>query len=232
MRIGVSRQHYFADLDSGVLLVLEEALRRLRGAGAIIVEAEIPKLGELVSKVTLPIILYEARRNLSRFLKEQDAPIDFAELITQTSPEIQKQIRDFFLETSPNAISAQAYSDAITKFRPALQATWRDYFREHGLAAVISPTVRMPAPPIPNPPTSPGPNVEINGIIVPARTAFARNIAPSSSAGLPSIVMPGGMTNGLPVGVEFDGPAGSDRDLLAMALAVERILDPIPAPAL
>jgi mandelamide amidase len=38
------------------------------------------------------------------------------------------------------------------------------------------------------------------------------------------------MTNGLPVGIEFDGPTGSDRDLLALALGIERVLDPIPAP--
>jgi mandelamide amidase len=230
VRFGVSRQHYFTDLDTGVGLIVEETLARLRSAGATVVEVEIPNLAGLVGKVTLPIILYEARRNLSRFLADQGAPVDFTQLVAQLSPEIRKQVDDFFLETSPTAPSAQTYQEAIEKFRPALQLAWRDYFREHRLTAVVAPVVRMPAPPIPNPPTSPGPNVEINGIIVPARTAFARNIAPSSSAGLPSIVLPGGMTDGLPVGVEFDGPMGSDRELLALGLAIERVLDPIPAP--
>jgi mandelamide amidase len=230
VRFGVSRLHYFSDLDTEVALVVEETLVRLRSAGATVVEVEIPDLAELVGKVTLPIILYEARRNLSRFLADQGAPVDFAQLVAQLSPEIRKQVEDFFLETSANAPSPQAYQDAIEKFRPALQSTWQDYFREHRLSALVAPVVRMPAPLIPNPPTSPGFNVEINGIIVPARTAFARNIAPSSSAGLPSIVLPGGMANGLPVGIEFDGPTGSDQELLALALRIERVLDPVPAP--
>jgi len=230
IRFGVSRRHYFSDLDPGVELVMEQVLARLRGAGATIVEAEIPGLAELVSKITVPIIYYEARRSLSRFLAEQAAPVDFTQLVEALSPDIRKPINEWALADSPKAITDQAYQEAIQQFRPALQATWRNYFREHRVAAVVAPVVRMPAPLIPDPPASPGFNVEINGIIVPARTAFARNIAPSSSAGLPSIVLPGGMTNGLPVGVEFDGPEGSDRELLALALAIERVLDPIPAP--
>lgn len=63
VRLGVSRRHYFSDLDAGVERVMEESLVRLRGAGAIIVEAEIPGLAELVSKVTVPIVWYEARRS-------------------------------------------------------------------------------------------------------------------------------------------------------------------------
>jgi mandelamide amidase len=232
LRFGVARLHYFSDLDTGVAFVVEEALRRLRDAGATIVEAEVPALAELVGKVTLPIILFEARRNLSRFLTVHGAPVDFAQLVDQVSPEIRKQVDDFLLESSPNAVSAHAYQDAIEKHRPALQATWQNYFRDHRLVALVSPVVRMPAPPIPDPPRSPGSDVEISGIIVPARTAFARNIAPSSSAGLPSIVLPGGLTQGLPVGIELDGPTGSDRYLLALALAMEQVLPPMPAPQL
>jgi len=44
---------------------------------------------------------------------------------------------------------------------------------------------------------------------------MARNIAPGSTAGLPGLVLPAGMTaNGLPVALEFDGPSGADRRML------------------
>jgi len=36
--------------------------------------------------------------------------------------------------------------------------------------------------------------------------------------------------DGLPVGLELDGPAGSDRRLLAVARAVERVFGFLPAP--
>jgi len=35
----------------------------------------------------------------------------------------------------------------------------------------------------------------------------------------------------LPVGLELDGPAGSDRRLLAIGLSLEKLFGPIPPPA-
>jgi Asp-tRNA(Asn)/Glu-tRNA(Gln) amidotransferase A subunit family amidase len=224
VRFGVSREHYFTNLDSSVQQVIEAVLARLRDAGAVIVEAEIPDLAALTGKVTVALVYYEARRSISRFLAEQDAPVDFAGLVSELSPEIRKQVDDWVVEGAPNEISEQAYRDAIEKYRPALQETWRSFFAEHRVAAVISPVVRMPAPQLPQSLTSPGFDVEINGTVVPARVAFARNIAPSSSAGLPSVVLPAGMVSGLPIGIELDGPVASDRDLLSLALAVERVI--------
>jgi mandelamide amidase len=60
---------------------------------------------------------------------------------------------------------------------------------------------------------------------------MARNIAPASCAGLPGLVLCAGLTrDGLPVGVEFDGPAGTDRDVLALGQTLERIIGRPPAP--
>jgi Asp-tRNA(Asn)/Glu-tRNA(Gln) amidotransferase A subunit family amidase len=43
--------------------------------------------------------------------------------------------------------------------------------------------------------------------------------------------VPAGLTHGgLPVAMEFDAPAGTDRGLLALGLAVERALGPVAAP--
>jgi len=59
----------------------------------------------------------------------------------------------------------------------------------------------------------------------------ARNIAPGSTAGLPGLVLPAGMTaGGLPIALEFDGPEGSDRSLLGLGLSVERVLGALPEP--
>jgi Asp-tRNA(Asn)/Glu-tRNA(Gln) amidotransferase A subunit family amidase len=60
-----------------------------------------------------------------------------------------------------------------------------------------------------------------------------RNTDPGSNAGIPGISLPAGLSNdGMPIGVELDGPSGSDRRLLAIAEAVERILPVTPAPDL
>jgi mandelamide amidase len=48
---------------------------------------------------------------------------------------------------------------------------------------------------------------------------------------VPGLVLPAGLTSaGLPVAIEFDAPASSDRALLALGLSLERALGPIPAP--
>ena len=67
--------------------------------------------------------------------------------------------------------------------------------------------------------------------MVPGPAAFGRNVSPSSRAGLPGLVIPAGLTpDGLPVGLELDGAAENDSELLALGLAVEAALGTIPAP--
>lgn len=73
--------------------------------------------------------------------------------------------------------------------------------------------------------------VEVHGRRIPLDEAMARNIAPGSTAGLPGLVLPAGLTvHGLPVALEFDGPAGSDRRLLELGLALEGVLGRLPPP--
>ena len=62
---------------------------------------------------------------------------------------------------------------------------------------------------------------------------YIRNTDPASNAALPGLSMPAGMTaTGLPVGMEFDGPEGSDETILAIGMAVEANEPAWPEPAL
>jgi Asp-tRNA(Asn)/Glu-tRNA(Gln) amidotransferase A subunit family amidase len=66
---------------------------------------------------------------------------------------------------------------------------------------------------------------------VPTFATFIRNTDPGSNAGIPGISVPAGLTrSGLPVGLELDAPHGADARLLSVAAAMERALDPMPAP--
>ena len=62
---------------------------------------------------------------------------------------------------------------------------------------------------------------------------FIRNNDPGSNAGIPGIQIPiaQGETSKLPIGLELDGPAGSDRRLLAIGMAFEKVFGRLPAPA-
>ena len=93
---------------------------------------------------------------------------------------------------------------------------------------MVFPAIRVAAPLIGEEIT-----IQIRGRPVPFESAVARNIAPGSTAGVPGLVLPAGLTAaGLPVALEFDAPAGADRALLALGAALEQALGAIPAPRL
>ena len=53
-----------------------------------------------------------------------------------------------------------------------------------------------------------------------------RNTEPSSNAGIPGLSIPLSVTdNGLPFGIEIDGPVGSDQRLLAIGLEIEKLIN-------
>jgi mandelamide amidase len=73
--------------------------------------------------------------------------------------------------------------------------------------------------------------VTIGGKTLAFTAAISRDIAPGSTAGLPGLVLPAGLTeNGLPVSLEFDGPSGTDRVLLGLGLSMEGVLGHLPPP--
>jgi Asp-tRNA(Asn)/Glu-tRNA(Gln) amidotransferase A subunit family amidase len=96
-------------------------------------------------------------------------------------------------------------------------------------SAAVS-AVRSQAAP---PPIGQDAEVVVGGRKVTFETAVARNIAPGSTAGIPGLPLPAGLTAaGLPIALEFDGPSGADRALLALGASVERVLGRLPGPTL
>ncbi|HYA64689.1 MAG TPA: amidase family protein [Candidatus Sulfotelmatobacter sp.] len=226
-KLGVARSYFFSDLDSEVERVANEALRKLQSAGVELVEAEVPDLAQLVKLTTDPIMNHDLRYALKKYLQEYKAGVTLDQLIAQASADI----RQDFCDLSPGGkyfVGDAAYQAARDVHLLKLRQTYREYFARTGVAAIVFPTTMIPPTPI-------GEDVEvtIGGKKVPFDTAVGRNIAPGSTAGLPGLVLPAGMTTGgLPVALEFDGLAGSDRSLLALGLSVEHVLGEVPAPEL
>ena len=61
---------------------------------------------------------------------------------------------------------------------------------------------------------------------------FIQNTDPDSDAGIPGVQIPValGASSKLPVGFEIDGPPGSDRHLLAIGMALEKVFGRLPPP--
>lgn len=226
LRLGVVRDYWFNGLDADVERITSNALKRLTDAGVVLVESALPNLQALIDQSTQQIQNHDVRLSLARFLKEYHAGVTLEEVIAQASPDIQSTFKSDILPGAKNFVTEDIYTTARDKILPALHALFRDYFAKHKTDAIVFPATMVPAPLIGDEDM-----LNVNGQKVSFTTAISRNIDPGSTTGLPGLVLPAGLTaGGLPVSLEFDGPAGSDRRLLAIGIGLERVLGRLPPP--
>ncbi len=226
LRLGVARVPFFEKLDRALERVVDAELDRLRGLGVVLVEFDAPDITELDQAAGFPIAFYETVITLTAYLETSGTGLTVREVCEATaSPDVNGVLMSLF---GDNAVPEEVYREAVGIRRPALQAAIAGYFSEHEIAALIFPTTPMPARPIGHDET-----VDVNGDQVPTFPTYIRNTDPASIGGLPGLSLPIGLTDeGLPVGIELDGPAGRDHDLLAIGLGYEAGLEPLPTPPL
>jgi Asp-tRNA(Asn)/Glu-tRNA(Gln) amidotransferase A subunit family amidase len=226
VRLGIVRDYWFTGLDPEVERISSVAITRLKDAGAEIVETELPGLAQLIDLTTDQVQNHDVRFALARYLKDYGSDLTLDELIARASPDIQAVFRSDVMPGGANFVSEAAYAAARDQYLPALRRLYQEYFVRTRVAAMVFPATRVPPPRIGEETV-----VLIRGQPVPFDMAVARNIAPGSTAGVPGLVLPAGLTpDGLPVALEFDAPAASDRALLALGLSLEEALRPMPAP--
>ena len=226
LRVGMPRAVFWKNLDPETERLATAALDRLRGAGAEVVEVDMPGLAELNGKVSFPVALYEANVDLTRYLKRYRIPLDIKGLAERiASPDVKGLFASAIVPGAKDAIPEKVYRDALAT-RPALQRLYAETFKTHGIAALVFPTTPLPAAPVGDDQTT-----KLNGADVPTFFTFIQNTDPGSNAGIPGLTVPIGRTAaGLPVGLALDGPAGSDRRLLGIGLALEALFGRLPAP--
>ncbi len=221
-RIGVPRQYFLDETASETRAVFEARLDDLRTDGWTLVDVDILGIERPEDGCGFLIALYETRSGLTRYLADHapGGPGFDALAAAVASPDV----RGLFagMTEAGQQEMAGPYRAAIETRRPKLQALFADCFAANRLDALVFPTTVLPAARIGEDETT-----EIDGKTVPTFAAFIRNTDPGSTAGIPSITLPAGTTpQGLPVGLALDGPAGSDRRLLAVAAAIEGTLPP------
>jgi len=222
VRLGVPRSPFWDDLDAGVRQVCDEALIALRKAGAVLVEMTLPGIAEASAEAGFPIALFEFVRDMRHYLASRERGITLEELVAGVgSPDVAGAVGPLL---SGGAIPEAVYRQAL-KARQRLQGLYQAAFEQHGVQALVFPTTPCTAARIGEDET-----VTLNGRAVPTFPTFIRNTDPGSNAGIPGVTLPAGLAAGLPAGLALDGPAGSDRRLLAIAAAIEAVL-PAAQPA-
>ncbi|MDB5829262.1 MAG: Amidase [Variovorax sp.] len=226
VRLGVVAS-MMAHLDADTQAATDAAIKKLEAAGVTIVPVEMPKLDELNGAVGFPVALYEADDDLAAYLAKYRTGVSIQQVAAGiASPDVKGTFDALVIPRklpAPTGLvdAKPVYDNAMKVARPALQKLYAATFAQNRLDALVFPTVPTVAPVANAESSSP----ENFGKLI-------QNTDPGSNAGIPGIQLPAGIgaTSKLPVGMELDGPAGSDRKLLAIGLAIENTLGRLPAP--
>ncbi len=228
VRLGLLKS-MLANTDADTQAAFDAALAKLKDSGVVIVELDATRLAELNNAVSFPVALYEAYGDMVAYLAKYDTGRNIEQLVKGiASPDVKGTYEGLVLThklPGPNNTLLDAkpiYEAAIKTARPALQALYRTLFKANKVEAIVFPTVPKVAMPA-GPESS---SLENFG-------ATIQNTDPGSNAGIPGLQIPAGLgaASKLPVGLELDGPAGSDRRLIALGLAIEQVLGRLPPPA-
>lgn len=217
VRLGVPAEVLFENLEPEVETAVEESLRALEKAGVTLVDVTLADLWPHNEAFSFPVVFYEVMRDLPAYLEEHAPHVAFGALVeTIGSPDVAGAIGS---QLGDDAMPEEAYRAAMDVHRPAMRAIYEDAFRAHGLSAIVFPTTPLRARDIGLDET-----VELNGAQVSTFPTYIRNTDLGSNLGVPGISLPCRNVTGLPVGIEFDGLAGRDADLLSLARAAEAAL--------
>ena len=185
--------------------------------GAVSNACDPAYIADLNQAVRFPVVLFETGVLLREYVAEY-LPGGTLEALAESiaSPDV----KGIFAGVLNGDMPESAYRQALERERPMLKAAYADYFASHRVEAVVFPTTPLTARPV----SEVGETVELNGQQVPTFLTYIRNTDPGSNAGIPGLSIPLAVAAGaMPVGVEIDGPEGSDRRLLAIGAAIEAL---------
>jgi indoleacetamide hydrolase len=170
--------------------------------------------------------LWEFRQALPQYLSEGGTGLGWDDIFNQVvGPEVRA------LMSVAATVTRQQRDDALSGARKQLVNTYQSFFAESGCDGYL-----IPAVPILSPKAIDQTGVITDEMAGPRLDEFnliIRNLYASAGAGVPSVVMPAGLSKtALPVGVEIVGPHGADTRLLSIAMAFEDMTGPLPPPVL
>jgi indoleacetamide hydrolase len=219
-------RQYLALVDPDIEAHFKDTLRRLRDAGAEIIEIDLGEdFGSIAERATWNIFFHETMPDISEFLAQKNLPVSFNQIYDGLKPEIKDLWAEMVLPSGSAFTSEETYKAALHVERPEIQRRFGEIFARHGADAFLFPTTPCVAPSIEHRMQFTIGDHEVSYLVL------AKNTVPTSGAGLPGVSVPiGQSSNHLPIGIEIDGAHGSDRALLDLAERVQAITGHLPAP--
>ncbi len=228
VRIGVPRGPYWEEIDAEVLRVAEDALIHLRAAGATLVDVDAGSYYSLASEVYGTLCMQGIKEDLEQYLQLIGSSLRSDDVVDRIAS---RDTKTLFERARNSTFSAAQLAEARGESRRKITSAYGELFRANGLAAIAFPTQPMAAPLINVGGDTAADEIEINGKAVSEVLIFIRNTHVTCALGAPGLSLPAGLTaRGLPVGLEMDGLAATDSELLALGMAVEQALPRVPGP--
>lgn len=205
LRIGVEEDFFFAGVDPGVEGIVREALDQLAGEGAMLVPVSLPSLSDAIFALTV---------------------IDTAETTAFHEAQLRRH-GELYGEDVRRLVECGALATAVDyaraqQIRSLVRAEFARAFADVDVLA--SPALPIRTPRIGE--TS----VEVGGETRDRDAELMRLVGPSNLAGIPSVSVPCGMLDGMPVGMQLIGPALGESAVLRAAAAVEALVPPQLSP--
>jgi len=198
MRLAVPRRYFCDLLDDEVRARFEEALSRLRDAGAHVADVDLRHAGDIAG-IYLLIVLADAA--------------EYHAATLETMPERYMAPVRLRLEMG-RYVLAEDYVRALAG-REVLRREVDAALAQHD--ALVLPTLPIPAPPLG------ATTVKVGTTTEPVRNVMLRLTQLFNVTGHPAISMPVGQTSsGLPCGLQLVGCRGQTDVLVRVALACER----------
>lgn len=220
IRLGIN-SYFWNHLDEDVHEQAHIALELLKDAGVEIIPVDMPNLEQLNQAVSFPVVIYEGKYDLIQYLKDHRIDLTLESVVDQiSSPDVQAIFKlnilpELTLDPNGQLVPVlPLYEKAISETRPQLLELYQNTFKAHNLHALLFPT---------SPIVAPLANEQVYSIET--FKTLMRNTDPGSNIGIPGLSLPIGMgtKSKLPVGLEIDGLAHQDSEILAIGITLEKI---------
>ena len=211
-RIGVLRSYSGAGSHPDVEALFQSAVMAISETGGIVIEdLEYGDTKDL-SAAEWEVLLYEFKAGLNDYLRKSGAPLgSLAELIEFNTANEASVMPHFGQElllaaNAKGSLETQEYLDALDISKSRAREIIDGFMTEHNLDALFVPTN--------------GPAWEIdhaNG-----DTFLIGSSSLAAVSGYPSVTVPAGFVEGLPIGMSFIGKLWNEKQLIEIAYAFEQ----------
>jgi aspartyl-tRNA(Asn)/glutamyl-tRNA(Gln) amidotransferase subunit A len=218
LKVALPREFFGEAIQPGVREALDAAIETLKKAGAVLTEVSLPSIAYGVTTYYI-IAPAEASSNLARYDGVRYGPRiehgkDHIDMVSATRGRLFGHEVKLRIMVGTYALSAgyyDAYYHRAQQVRALMSAEFERTFADYDV--VLGPTSPCTAFPLGD-----------ESLDQMALKLMDYCTIPANMGGFPSISLPCGFADGLPVGMLLTGPVNGDERLLAAAHAIEQAL--------